>query len=159
MRIPLIIFLLFQSILTFCQHSSERIEKLKLKLADSDSIILVSYDDVNNSNEISPILDNGKLNLSSVHEKKVIDHKSLNKLLDILSAPFKQAEDAASCFMPHHAIILVRRNVYSSVEICFQCRQIRTSPDVELTNYDLDRNKWRQLKLYFKKAGFKYELE
>ena len=148
------------------QDSADRYAKLQHLLLNADSVLIVSHEDTASIIESSDgtvsmdsLLLNGKLNTSIIKEQAVLDKKKLTRLSRLLTAKMTRfLEQSAGCFMPHHSIVLIKKGKYSYIEICFQCHRLRTSPDIDFFENDLNDRKRNKLKQFFLDNHFKYEL-
>jgi hypothetical protein len=146
-----------------CQSLTE----LESKMLMADSVLIVSHDGINgffedesgNAISNSSLLINGQLNYSIIHEKLQLQKKLVLKLSKIIIKPRRSFFESATCFKPHHSIVIVKNGNYSSIEFCFECHRVRATTDILFSDEDMDNKKWDDLKLFFKQNSFKYELE
>lgn len=167
MRKPIVIliFLLAISAIAFPQGKENwLIQKFK----KADTILLVSHEAtagvgiIDSSGKRLPLpglIVQGKPNYNIIKEQKIIKDAELDTLIQILSRPFEDSIiHISKCFIPHHAIFIIKNGRVSYVDICFGCRGFVTSKDLSKM-YAFDDRKWAELESFFIKLGFKYELE
>jgi hypothetical protein len=151
-----------------CQSLADRYLKLQHRLLSADSVLLVSHEDTagfienpdGTASPTAPLILNGKVNTSIIKERTVLDKKKLTKLSNLLTAKMtKFSEQAAGCFRPHHSIVLIEKGKYSYIELCFQCERLKSSPDIDFSDSELNERKWNKLKQFFLENHFKYELK
>ena len=149
---------------TFAQDGESIVKK---KLESADSILLVSHQDTEGVKVVDSLGRNVALpaliirntpNYKIFTERKIIDSAERNTLVKILEHPSGKKIEIGMCFMPHHAILIFKSGNVSYIEICFGCRRFETSKDLKKLGA-FDSPKWAELEAYFKKLGFKYELE
>jgi len=149
-------------------HSQDKGDWLVEKLRTADTVILVSHAitagvkivDTSTGKDIPlpELIISDKPNYSIVKERQIMTGTQLDTLIKILSRPFEDREiEVAKCFMPHHAIFIIKNGVTSYFDICFECHQFDTSEDLKGI-YAFDNRKWAALRNLFLELGFKYEL-
>lgn len=145
---------------------SQKSKWLRTKLKKADTVLLVSHeatagkvmDSIGNPIPIPKLLIGGKPNYSIVKEKRVLSGAQLDTFTKIFARPFRERTiEMSSCFIPHHAIFIIKNGLTSYVDICFSCQRFETSDDMQQL-YAFDNRKWRELENFFLKLGFKYEL-
>lgn len=86
--------------------------------------------------------------------------QEIDRLISILRAPGNRYGIGSDplCFEPHHAILIYTNSKCSFIEICFHCKGLINSADLNLTNSDFPKEKWGKLKAFFLQMGLNYEL-
>jgi hypothetical protein len=159
--------------LSFMVHPSfSQVDKnwLNRQLLRADSVILVSHLEVEGSD--------GEIMVDSIgdeipYPKLIMAHKPNYKLVveserlisskrielaQILSRPFQdKLITEGKCYMPHHAILLLKSDKISFIDLCFSCRSYKTSKDLQRLP-DFDTKRWWELEAFFVKLGFQYGL-
>lgn len=104
------------------------------------------------------IITGDKINHKIIKEQKVITGNDINILISILSVPKKEGDSyGASCFDPHHAIFIIRKDKISYIDLCFHCTGAATSED--LTDIrPLGDSKFVQLLAFFRRLKLDYKL-
>jgi hypothetical protein len=59
------------------------------------------------------------------------------------------------CDMPRHSIIIYKNDKQSYIDICFGCKRINTSNDIDFSVIDMDDEKWEDLQKFFMANGIK----
>jgi hypothetical protein len=146
---------------------TQQITWLRDRLKNADTVLLVSHEDTQGVVIMDStgkrklrqkLLVAGRPNHSIIKEQNVLTGADLDTLIKILARPYSDRQyETSKCFMPHHAIFIIRQGKTSFIEICFGCRGIDTSKDLEKL-YAFDERKWTELENYFIKLGFKYQL-
>ena len=157
-------------ILTICLSalSQDNNDWLIKKIKSADTVLLVSHeitagvaivdDSTGKQIPLPKLTIAGKPNYAIIKERQIITDSQLDTLINILTRPFQDHKiEGAKCFMPHHAIFLIKKNKTSYFDICFGCYQFDTSKDLSKI-YAFDNRKWAELHDFFLKLGFKYEL-
>jgi hypothetical protein len=158
-------------------QSSENIKQAQQKILSADSIVLISHvltvefapkiaEDWDKTKKrqsqrkiIYPTyLKNGKINPAIIKQRNVISKIEANELSQILMYEIVEGTNQIKCNWPHHSILVYKKNKLSYLDICFDCKRINTSSDINLSESDFTENKWEKLKLFFKKIGLNYEL-
>jgi hypothetical protein len=147
--------------------SAQRSEWLITKVNAADTVILASHkgtagdvevDSLGNELPFPKLLVAGKPNYKIVIERHTIVGPQRAVLGRILARSFQDAAVVtARCFSPHHAVFIIKNGKTSYLDICFGCRRYDSSKDLARLS-DFDNRKWTELKHYFKKLGFQYEL-
>lgn len=140
---------------------------LRQKLKNADTVLLVSHevtagiaiiDSVGKNIPLPKLLIDEKPNYSIFKEQKVLSGAQLDTFINIFTRPFESRTiEMGKCFMPHHAILIIKNGNTSYVDICFGCQRFDTSKDMQ-TLYALDNRKWTEIYDFFVKLGFKYKL-
>ena len=77
-----------------------------------------------------------------------------NKFIEILTkSPKNENSNKISCDLPQHSIIIYKNGKQSFIDICFMCKKIHVSQDIDFSEKDFDDEKWNQLKVFFQNAG------
>lgn len=164
--IALLLLTLCLTVASYAQKTTNHWFSQKLK--SSDSILMVSHhrtkghmeiDSMGNQVPIQELILNNKPNYSIVLERKLIKGKAIDSLVSIVTRPSAKKQYAlASCFSPHHAIFIFKGDKISYLNLCFDCVRAERSEDLfKLPIFDLKR--WSELKFFFIKQGFKYQLK
>ncbi|WP_018341434.1 hypothetical protein [Cytophaga aurantiaca] len=137
------------------------------KIKAADTVLLISHKATageyykDSTGKISPppeLIIANKLNGSIVIESKVLAGVERQTLSRILTQPLQSKNTAmANCFIPHHAILLIKDGKISYIDVCFRCHRFKESKDLENIE-DFDNHKWNELKSFFVELGFEYEL-
>jgi hypothetical protein len=157
------IFLLLTSLTSFAQKN----KWLESIMKNADTVLVVSHEetagvaiiDTNGKETALPkLIIDGKPNFAIIKEQELISGAKLDTLVKILERPFADRQiQMSNCFIPHHAIFILKKGKTSFVEICFGCRGIETSADLKKLYY-FDNRKWSELENFFKNLGFTYKL-
>jgi hypothetical protein len=137
--------------------------------AEADSVLLVSHEltagvtivDEQTGQESlpEPIVVENRLNRKIVRESALLKGENIAQLGALLDRPFADRQiTVARCFLPHHAIIVVNKGKASYLDICFDCRRVESSPDIQIDDGDFDTRKWKELLAFFQRQGLQYEL-
>ena len=138
------------------------------KLKSADSVLMISHYKtkgnmmVDTNGQIIPFQElilNNKPNYAVVLERKLITAKAIDSLVRILTRPAPRRIYALSgCFSPHHAIFIFKGNQTSYLNLCFDCKREESSKDLfKLPVFDPKR--WEDLRAFYIKQGFKYQLK
>jgi hypothetical protein len=140
---------------------------LRTKLKNADTVLLVSHevtagivirDSAGKHIPLPKLLSGGKPNYLIFKEQRLISGAQLDTFIRIFARPFRSRTiEMAKCFMPHHAVLIIKNGKTSYVDICFGCQRFETSNDMQQL-YAFDNRKWTELYDFFVKLGFKYEL-
>ena len=155
--------------LTHFANSQERLTSLKTKLLEADTVLIVSHQqthgivirDEKTGKDIPlpKLVTNNRPNREIIYEERVITDTALHRLTQILTRPFEDTEiEKMMCFMPHHAILIIKNNKTSFIDICFGCLGIETSQNIKMTANDIDKRKWTELEAFFLQQNIKYKL-
>lgn len=130
----------------------------------SDRIELVAFS--NRDMAIDKIVDNGKLLLKTIKQKKNLLKQDIDTLFDKLynRRSYRDLKENIlttewiSCYMPHHAIIFYKKKKpIAFIEICFKCSSYKIS------HYNMlfgdCTEKFDYFKTLFEKNGLTYMLE
>lgn len=97
------------------------------------------------------IIENGKLNAkldsSNVVTLSSAQIRKVNRILTKRDRPGEYS--VMECFLPRHGLVFwdEKRNPIAWVSVCFECNQIKASPD-------LNKSDLKDFKLLFKNIGF-----
>jgi hypothetical protein len=140
---------------------------LQAKLKNADTVMLVSHevtagiaivDSTGKHIPLPKLIVSGKPNYCIVKEQQVLSGAQLDTFIKIFARPFKSRTiEMAKCFIPHHAVFIIKNGKTSYVDICFGCQGFEVSKDMQQL-YAFDNRKWRELEDFFVKLGFKYQL-
>lgn len=140
---------------------------LRAKLENADKVLLVSHEvtsgivviDSAGRNVPPPkLLIGGKPNYSIIKEQRALSGAQLDTFVKIFARPFQSRTiEMAKCYMPHHAVFIIKNGKTSYVDICFDCQQFETSKDMQRL-YAFDNRKWKELEEFFVKLGLTYQL-
>ena len=140
---------------------------LRAKLKHADTILLVSHevtagivlkDSAGRHIPLPKLLVGGRPNYSIIKEQRVLSGAQLDTFIEVFARPFQSRTiEMAKCYMPHHAVFIIKNGKTSYVDICFGCQRFQTSKDLQRLNA-FDNRKWTELYDFFVKLGFKYEL-
>lgn len=160
------LILLFNfSVLLFYQvHSQTGREVLKSKLLHADTVLMVSHEatagiklvneETGKEVPLPKLTIHNKPNYKIIDQSKIISGKSLDSLIEILMMPVpNKSVPIGNCFMPHHAILIIKNGKTSFFDICFGCLQYITTGDIKF-NELFDEQKWDKLEDFFAKEGF-----
>ena len=160
-----ILFCLLLS-LSFSAFSQEK-NWLRTKMKNADTVLLVSHeatagvtimDSAGNSTPPPTLLAAGQPNYKIIKEQQIITGAQIDSLVKILDRPFQdQIVETGKCFIPHHALFILKKGKVSYIEICFACKWYETSRDMNMI-YAFDRRKWMELENYLRQLGLTYEL-
>jgi hypothetical protein len=161
-------FLFF--IMSLQASGQKRLDNLKAQFQSADSVVIVSHEatagiglmdeKTGKHLPLPKLIVNSRLNETIIHEKRVLNDTSIQRLNAIITRPFQDSVlEKANCFIPHHAVVIFKKRKASFVDICFGCRGIETSKDIKMTSWDIDNRKWNELIVFFKQHGMKYKLE
>ena len=168
--------------IVFCYGSlGQTIENIKLlrqKIQFADSVVLISHEvtaeygsnappdwdkrdtsmDLNKWNKLHPpllkYLEKGKLNRKIINESLVlIDNNKINLSNILLRQVLIKSMNYTKCDQPRHSIIIYNGNKESFIDICFACKRIHTSKDIDFSEFYMDEKKWNELGFFFKTNG------
>ena len=174
--------LYFVLTIIFCSathgQTKENIKLLKQKIQSADTVLLISHEvtaeygvkiqpdwDIRDTSmnlkkwykENPPLLkffDKGKLNRKIIIENQLLVDSNKNELSKILLRGVqKKSLTYAKCDEPRHTIIIYKNNKQSFIDICFGCRRIHTSKDIDFSEFYMDEKKWTDLENFFKTNG------
>jgi hypothetical protein len=174
-----ILFIFFIA-LSLNAQTINAINKVTQKILEADSVVLISHNltrgfgpiikpdyekgtnkiNLKKWNQIHPplplFLINGKVNRKIFVEKINLTDSSKNILTNILSRKKILREvKMMQCDMPRHTIIIYKNSKQSYIDICFGCRKIHTSTDIQFSEADMDDDKWENLQKFFVEEGIK----
>lgn len=139
-------------------------EWLKPKLATADTIVLASHEDfgamidtVGNGMPIPDWVIDGHPNYRALLKHRTLTPAQRVELSRILLRPFRDNKIVTMhCCQPHNIVFLVRKGHTSYLDICFGCRCLRSSKDLDKL-YAFDDCKWSELRELFDKLGLAHE--
>ena len=148
------------------------------KIQSADSVVLISHQttaeyggkivpdwDIRNTSmslsrwhELHPPLPSyliaGKLNRAIIKESLSLNESDRTNLSEILLRNvFLERITFLKCDEPRHSIIIYHGREESYIDICFGCKRIHTSKDIDFSEFYMDERKWTELKYFFKKSG------
>jgi|KBSSwiS6_1023812.scaffolds.fasta_scaffold01015_5 hypothetical protein len=144
-------------------------DRLKEYLFSSDSVVLLSHHSPNMPirnlktgkyyQHPIPFIEDGKINYStSVQERKQINKNEIRELADILTLPAVDDSILTMCFQPRNAVVAFKKDQMSCFDFCFDCFGFS-----KYGNFDseliMNVDKYKKLIAFYKKHGFKYEME
>lgn len=161
---------MFFCLLCVRANGQERLSFLKAQLLQADTVLIVSHKqtagisliDETTGKELPlpKLVVNGRPNRSIFLEERVIRDTGLQALAQILSRPFEdKTVERAMCFMPHHAVLILKKGKTSFIDICFTCSRLETSRDIRITSDDFDKRKWSELEAFFIQRDMKFMLK
>jgi hypothetical protein len=172
--------ILFSCLLYFTSlgQSKEVIEFLGEKIINADSIILISHratreyggkvvpdwdirDTKMNLKEWykqhppkPPFLIKGNLNTEIILENYLLSIQDRPIINRILLRPVNlDTLELSKCDQPAHSILIFHNKQLTYLDLCFGCKKIHTSDDININESNLDEIKWKELKEYFKEKG------
>ena len=141
--------------------------KVYKKFVAADSVLLVSHlttympivdDKTNKSIGAYKLVEKNKVNYQIIKEKYRLDKEETDSLALILTeANTDSTIEDIRCFMPHHGILIYKKNKCSFFDICFGCRHFVTSKDIDLSDEISDKS-WLHLYHFFRNRKLNYEL-
>lgn len=141
---------------------------LSQKIHKADTVLLVSHEatagveivdkDTGESFPPPKLIIAGKPNYSIIKEQRIVTGLQLDRLIKILNRPFRdKVLVQGKCFMPHHALFLIKNREISYIDVCFDCGNFETSADLSKIE-EFDDRRWTELKNFFLGFGVTYEL-
>ena len=179
MKFKLSIFaILLLAFLNANGQTTENIKQLQQRILSADSIVLISHvltvefapkivEDWDKTKKRPPVkkyapypkyLKNEKINSAIIKQRKAISKLEMNELSEIFTFEKVIEINQIKCDMPHHSIIIFKNNDQSYIDVCFGCKRVNTSKDINITEADFTENKWQKLKAFFNKHGLTYQL-
>jgi hypothetical protein len=159
-------------------QSIEDIKLLDQKIIKADSIFLISHKstreyggrvvpdwDISDTSmnlkkwyKLNPpkpkFLINGSINKKIIVESFKLTKQDRLILSNILLRQVNlDTVELLKCDQPAHSIIFYHNQKTSFIDICFGCKKIHTSKDINLDESNVDNKKWAELKKYFKVKG------
>lgn len=149
-------------------QTNQNIKLLQQKIQLADSVLLISHEITFGFavTEDKPIGDKskelpapkyfikGKLNGRIINEQALLTDTAKLTLTKILVRQvLKKKWTPSTCDQPRHSIIVYKNNKQSYIDICFGCRRVHTSKDIDFSEFYMDEKKWEQLKNFFKNNG------
>jgi hypothetical protein len=132
-------------------------------LRSADSVYLIRHGlikgtsitdfDSSGKEKNQPLFIEGKLNYGIVENKKLLNAKDIERLTSILSYKSNDVPDEAKCYVPLHAIILVKGQKISYIKMSFDCQIYDTSKDIVIPK--IQNKTWKQLIEFFNFHGIK----
>lgn len=137
------------------------------KIISADTILLVTHRQTEGSivRDIKTgkyvyadtVVVNGRPNSKVITESKMLSALQRKKLVSILKQPCPDKSiETCKCFVPFHAILVIKDRFASYIEICFACNSFRTSEKNASRDY-LDKQKQEGLKRLFAAVGLSPE--
>jgi len=157
------IFILIQPLFSFSQTNYRT--SLILKLQHADSIKLISHKITEGyavtpetpigkpfikDSSIYPFLINNKVNPKVIIESKTLNKVYRKKLVKIFERDVWLTKVLANCDEPQHSILIYKKNKLSYIDICFGCRRIHTSKDIDFSESNMDLQRWEDILRFFK---------
>jgi hypothetical protein len=135
------------------------------KLSGVDSVILISHltnqatsDDSGKYIPAIPLVKNNKLNTKLIKEQYRLNEIEIDSLLKIFTKGNNGILDTPYvCFSPHQAVLIYKNSTCSYVDICFFCKGMVTSDDINLPE-SMSESSWDRLKHFFYSRGLTYSL-
>jgi hypothetical protein len=145
--------------------NDNRFNKLKMQLQDSDSILLLGHEKTygpiinkkdDSYKEAKKIVENGVINNKVIKETLLIKDQDKENLINILTQEVKGEQIVlATCFDPHHALIVISKGQIGYIEFCFTCGGV-SADKVDISSGDFDKEKWDKIYKYIdSKVSFK----
>ena len=162
MRILFFILLFTLTNVLFVNAQTRKPLGLEKILLNADTVLIVSHDntgitvtDDETGKDITPkLFINGKLNYAILHTQRIIKDSMRKKLLKILLLKNKSYKIVMTkCYMPQHAILIIKNHKVSFIDICFGCLKYEVSDDLRLFMRPFDINKWNELYQFFIQNG------
>jgi len=163
MRKVFFLFIIIQPI--FSSSETNYRTSLIIKLQRADSIKLISHritegyavtpetsigKPIIKDTSIYPLLINDKINPKVIIESKTLSKAYRNKLVRIFDRDVWQTKMFANCDEPQHSILIYKNNKLSYIDICFGCRRIHTSKDIDFSESNMELQRWDDILLFFK---------
>ncbi len=177
------IFSLLQTLLISLNlqaQTTNAINTIIQKILEADSVVLISH---NLSREFAPkikrdyekgtkkinykkwnslyppaprFLVNGRINRKIFVETISLSNSGKASLINVLGKRRISKEiKMLQCDMPRHSILFYKNNKQSYIDICFGCKRIHTSTDIQFSEADMDDEKWGDLQKFFAANGIK----
>ena len=107
-----------------------------------------------------PAFLNGRVvNDSIVKQKRLLSNTERQELSAILGLSINKTRfSATTCFYPRHSILIYRQGDMSYIDICFSCRAVVSSVDIEISRANFIEKKWTLLEQFFKAKRLTYGL-
>lgn len=144
-------------------------DQLKEDFSSADSVILFSHHSPNMPiknpetgkyyEKSVPFIDNGRINYErSVKERKQLNGEEIQELSDILTLQATEKLVETTCFQPRNAIVIFGKGKMYCYDFCFECYGFSQygefPPPIMMSS-----EKYRKLYVFYKKSGFKYEMQ
>jgi hypothetical protein len=101
-----------------------------------------------------PFLINGRINKKIVIERYKLTNQDKEGINNIFLRQVNlDTVQMIKCDQPAHSILLYHDKKLSYIDICFGCKKIHTSNNINLDESNFDDQKWNELKYYFKSKG------
>lgn len=178
LTLPLCIVLTFLLPSPSHAQTNENIRFIKQKIQSADSVVLISHEvtaeyginivpdwDKGDTSmnfkkwhkqhpPLLKFLDKGKLNRQIIRESLALITTNKTDLSNILLRQVIIKDvNSTKCDEPRHSIIIYRNAKQSYIDICFGCRRIHTSNDIDFSEFYMDEKKWTDLENFFKTNG------
>jgi len=159
-------------------QTNQNIKSIQQKIQSADSVVLISHDvtteygikivpdwdkrdtsmNLKKWNKLHPplfkYLVKGKLNRKIIKESLALTSDNKTNLSNILLRQvLLKSFNPTTCEEPRHSVIIYKNNKQSYIDICFGCRRIHTSKDIEFSEFYMDEKKWTDLEDFFKGNG------
>ncbi len=157
-------------------QSKDNITLLQHQILSADSVVIISHEvtaefgateqfyEIDTSMTLDmwkllhpPLLkylENGNLNKAIVKESlKLTDSNKINLIRILLRPVILKKLTYLKCNEPRHSVIIYKGIQESYIDICFGCRRIHTSKDIDFAEFYFDDQKWLSLKGFFKTNG------
>ena len=97
---------------------------------------------------------NGKLNRNIIVESHFLSKTGKDSLIiTLLRRVILKEISRTTCDEPRHTIIIYKNGKEVYIDICFGCRRIHTSKDIDFSESYMDDKKWEELEDFFKVSG------
>lgn len=166
----LITLILLAGCFTTTSHAQKKVAPhwFSQKLKSADSVLMVSHhktkghmavDSNGNLIPFQELMLGNQPNYAVILERKLIKGSAVDSLIRILTRPAARGNYVLKgCFSPHHALFIFKGNKTSYLNLCFDCKREESSDDLfKLPIFDPRR--WEELKAFYVKQGFKYQLK
>jgi hypothetical protein len=163
MRFFCLIFLLSCS---FQLKAQDYLQSLKLKIINADSVLLVSHETIpevaaTNPKTLKPyplpkLLIKGKPNKTIIKQQVSLNKSQVIRLANLLSNPNDSVRYDGLGFESRHAIFVFESGIISYLDICFACRHLEHSKNIQIEDGDFTNAKWNELIVFFKEQGINF---
>jgi len=172
MKNPCILFLsLFYCFSSYGQDADKATSQL---MQTADSVVLISHivtkehalkdeglaNGQNVPKEHPPFLINNQINPFIIKERAKLAKAEVHELGRLFRLPVKKSNIGylSLCFAPRNSILIYKEGRLSYIDLCFTCRGIATSEDLELNEHYFNESKWVKLRNYFQTKGIRFGL-
>jgi len=149
--------------------SSIQYDRLKEYLLSSDSVVLFSHVSPNEPtinrktgkyySHSVPFIEKGEINYAmSVQERKKLNRREIQELANILSLTAVDDSIRMLCFQPRNAVVAFKKGRFSYFDFCFDCHGVSQFGDFG-SDLIMNGEKYKKLFIFYKKHGFKYEMD